>query len=89
MVLLEAMAHGLPTIGSDVPGVGDIVRDGLDGRIVPPRNDLALADAIDDFVLGKANWPAMCREARRRHQAEFSARRMAGEMADVYRSVVD
>lgn len=88
MVLLEAMAHGLPTIGSNVPGVGDVVRDNLDGRIVPPRNDLALADAIDDFLLGRSDWSAMRREARRRHQAEFSAQRMAREMADIYRTTV-
>ena len=88
MVLLEAMAHGLPTVGSNVPGVGDVLRAGLDGRIVPPRNDLALADAIDEFVLGRENWPAMCREAHRRHEADFSARRMAAEMVDVYRSLV-
>jgi glycosyltransferase involved in cell wall biosynthesis len=71
-----------------VPGVGDILRDGLDGRIVPPRNDLALADGICEFVLGRENWPAMCREAHRRHQAEFSAQRLAAEMVDVYRSLV-
>ncbi len=88
MVLLEAMAHGLPTIGSNVPGVGDVLRDQVDGRIVPPRNDLALADAIDEFLLGRANWPAMRREVVQRHQAEFSAQRMAREMAEIYRSVV-
>ena len=86
MVLLEAMAHGLPTIGSNVAGVGDVVRDKLDGLIVPPGDHLALADAIDDFVLGRCNWPAIRREVRRRHQAEFSVERMAREMAGVYRA---
>ena len=88
MVLLEAMAHGLPTIGSNVPGIGDVVRDKLDGRVVPPCDDLALADAIDDFVLGRSNWTAIRREVHRRHQAEFSVERMAHEMAEVYRTVV-
>ena len=88
MVLLEAMAHGLPTIGSDVPGIGDIVHDGADGRLVPPGDDRALADAVADFMGGRLDRQAMAQAARARHAAEFSATRMAEEMAQIYRRVV-
>ncbi len=46
MALLEAASHGLPIIATDVGEVRNIVRDGINGRLVPPQNSTALADAI-------------------------------------------
>jgi glycosyltransferase involved in cell wall biosynthesis len=44
----EAMAAGLPVITT--PNAGSIVRDGLDGHIVPIRNAAALCEAIEDLT---------------------------------------
>lgn len=49
MVLLEAMASGVPVIASDLPGVRTIAKQG--GVIVPPRDPRALADAIIEYHL--------------------------------------
>lgn len=87
MVLLEAMAHGLPTIGSDVPGVGDVLRPRVDGLLFPVGDDQALAGAVQEFVSGDVDWQSMSRTVQVRHEAEFSARRMAAEFADVYHRV--
>jgi phosphatidylinositol alpha-mannosyltransferase len=46
VVLLEAMAAGLPVVASDVPGYDEVVRDGVDGLLVSPRDPDALAAAI-------------------------------------------
>lgn len=46
LVLLEAMQHSLPIVATDVGGINDIVVDGVNGLIVPPRNSKALASAI-------------------------------------------
>jgi glycosyltransferase involved in cell wall biosynthesis len=45
---LEAMAHGLPVITT--PCCGEVVSDGVDGFIVPPRNAVALAEALHRYL---------------------------------------
>ncbi len=88
MVLLESMAHALPTIGSAVPGVADVVRPGSDGLLFPPGDAEALADAVESFVSRRVNWTSMSEAARLRHANEFSVRRMASEFASVYRELI-
>ena len=46
LVLIEAMAAGVPVIGTNVPGIRDVIEDGISGLLVPARNPRALANAI-------------------------------------------
>lgn len=46
LVLIEAMAAGVPAIGTNVPGIRDVIEDGVSGLLVPPRNPQSLAEAI-------------------------------------------
>ena len=49
MVLTEAFAAGTPVIASDIAGYRDVVRDGVDGVLVPPADAQALAEALRDL----------------------------------------
>lgn len=50
IVGLEAMAHGVPIVASDIGGVPEWLRDGHNGYRVPPRNAHAIADRIGRIV---------------------------------------
>ncbi len=46
LVLIEAMAAGVPVVATDVPGIRDVVQNEQTGLLVPPSNPTALASAI-------------------------------------------
>jgi phosphatidylinositol alpha-mannosyltransferase len=46
IVLLEAMAAGCPVVATDIEGFASVITDGDDGLLVPPRNPVAMANAL-------------------------------------------
>jgi glycosyltransferase involved in cell wall biosynthesis len=50
LVLIEAMAAGIAVIGTDVPGIRDVVRHEKTGLLVPPADPAALAKAIQRII---------------------------------------
>lgn len=49
--VLEAMAMGRPIITTDTPGCRETVIDGENGYLVPPQNPIALAEAMEKYIL--------------------------------------
>ena len=49
-VALEAHAEGVPVVGTDIPGLSEIVQDGINGRLVPVGNSRALAAALRELA---------------------------------------
>jgi glycosyltransferase involved in cell wall biosynthesis len=88
MVVLEAMAAGVPVIASNVEGVPEAIRDGEEGLLVEPGQSSPLADAIERLTSGKLNYPAMSLAAQYRHAEHFSAEIMASRIAEVYDAVL-
>ena len=90
LVLAEALTAGLPAVAVDAPGVGDSVRDGIDGLIVqsdpvstvPAR----MAEALVGLALCEGLRLSMARRVR--EDAErFDLRRRIVEVEELYRSV--
>jgi len=89
MVVLEAMAAGVPVIASHVEGVPEAIRHRIDGLLVEPGSVSQLAQAIAELADGgELDYAAMSRSAQQRHAAQFAAEIMARRVADVYDRVL-
>jgi glycosyltransferase involved in cell wall biosynthesis len=87
MVLLEAMAVGLPVVSFDCPtGPADIIREGVDGHVVPNGDRDALAAAMSDLMgdAGKRrSFGAAALEGASRYELGTIARRWEDLLAEV------
>ncbi len=88
LVLLEAMAAGLPVIGSRVCGIREVIRDGVSGRLVPPADPNALATAILDSLSNPERAAQWALRARQRVKRMFTVERMIRETIAIYRDLL-
>jgi len=76
LVIPEAMACGLPVISSPIGAIPELIRDGVNGYLVPPSSPELLAGAIERLVDDERMRVAMGAEglatARREHDVEAS-----------------
>jgi glycosyltransferase involved in cell wall biosynthesis len=84
IVLLEAAAAGLPRIGSNVGGIPESIKHGVDGLIVPVHDAAALAGAISAMMRDPTLAQRYGKAARVRLQAEFSVAGFLAKFAALY-----
>jgi starch synthase len=87
LVLLEAMACGLPVIATDRSGAGDCVSHGKDGLIIPARSVNELAEAIWWCFRHRQELPAMGKAARQKIEQRFTRAHYEERQIGVYRSL--
>jgi rhamnosyl/mannosyltransferase len=89
LVQVEAMAAGVPSVCTELgTGTSYVNRDGITGRVVPPRDPSALAGAINDLLADPARRAAMSTAARARVAAEFDLDVMVGRVLELYGCVM-
>lgn len=86
--LLEAAAMGKPLVATDVPGCRNVVQDGVNGVLVPPRDPAALADAIESLVHDPAKRQLMGGNGRKIVEDRFDERFVADITLGKYRELL-
>ncbi len=88
MVLLEAMAAGVPIVASAVAGVTDVLRDGDNACLVEPNDAPALASAIERLLHDPDEVERTRVRAYQQQVDRYSDISMAAGVSDVYRQVL-
>ena len=88
MVVLEAMASGVPVVATRIEGIPEAIRDGREGLIAEPGDPQDLAAVLSRVIDGQVDWQSLRRGALKRQASEFSDISMAAGVAEVYRRVL-
>jgi glycosyltransferase involved in cell wall biosynthesis len=88
MVLLEAMAAGVPIVASRVSGITDVVHDRENALLFSPGDAAALADAVNELIGNPALQERLRRTAFCRQREGYSDSSMAVSVAKIYQEVL-
>ena len=88
MVVLEAMAAGLPVVATRCEGTAEAILHRETGLLVEPGSVSQLTDALEELAAGQIEYEATSIAARERHADRFSAEAMARQVAAVYDDVL-
>ena len=90
IVLIEAMACGLPVLATEYPGVRAVVDDGVNGAVVPPGDAGAVAAALDRLAAaGAEERERLGQNGRAKAEREWSWARLLDRMDETYRGAIE
>lgn len=87
LVLLEAMACGIPVVATDAGGPRDFISSGKNGILVPPADSWELAAAVSRLLLSPDTRKKLSVSARRKVKKEFNIHGTVFRIEEVYRAV--
>ena len=73
VVLMEAMASGVPVVATQIAGIPELVEDGISGYLVPPGDQKLLADRINDLLSNSELRQQMGQSGREKVKEEFNS----------------
>lgn len=88
MPLVEAMASGLPVIGSDVGGIPEVIGNGESGVLVPPGDVRRLETALEQLVTDAERRRALGVAGRARAESVYSWDRVTESLEQVYENAL-
>jgi colanic acid/amylovoran biosynthesis glycosyltransferase len=84
VVLMEALAQGLPVLSTEHSGIPEIVQNGESGFLVPERDVGALARKLRLLLDSPARWPVMGAAGRASMERTFDINRLNDELLEIY-----
>ena len=87
--VMEAMAAGLPVIATDAGGTGEIIINGEDGYLVPPRDPEEMARAMKKIIVSPDAASNMAQKGKQKIYNYYSFDRMIEDYRNLYREMLD
>ncbi len=88
-VLIETLFAGVPAIATDVGGTPEVIEQGETGLLVPPDDPATLARSASLLARDPDRRRRMAEAGRRQARARFTAARMARDVIEGYRSILN
>ena len=86
-VIIEAMAMGVPVIATDIAGTGELIQDGINGKLVPAGDSQALADGIIEMIENTALMNQFAETGKLSSQS-FSIETIAKEYINLFENLL-
>jgi glycosyltransferase involved in cell wall biosynthesis len=87
--VIEALAAARPAVATRVGGVPDVIRDGVDGYLVPVGDAATLGARLAELASDPAKREAMGREGRSRVVERYAVSRLVDDVDRLYRELLD
>jgi len=86
--LLEAASAALPIVTTDTPGCREVVDDGVNGYLVPPRNASLIAESLKKLIENPELRSEFGKEGRKKVLKEFTVDKVVEETMNIYSSLL-
>jgi colanic acid/amylovoran biosynthesis glycosyltransferase len=82
--LKEAMASGVPVIGTSIGGIPELIEHAVNGFLVPERDADRIAECIKTIIEDRDNMPGIVTRAREAIESQFDLRRLNEDLEQAY-----
>jgi len=89
VVLMEALAQGLPVLSTQHAGIPELVQDGKSGFLVPERDVNALTERLEFLVQHQGLWPEMGRAGRDYVERHHDINKLNDQLVQLYQRLLD
>jgi len=86
--IIEAMSMGVPVIGTSIGGIPELIKNQVNGLLVPPGNSYELAVAIERLVADKDLRRKMVKQGKKMYEQKFTAVKMVKQIELLYDGLV-
>ncbi len=86
-VVIEAMACGVPVVATNAGGVPEIIEDGVNGILVPPKDSAEIADAVQRLIDDRGKRESLCEAGRITVRERFTQEVHAKNILNLYKEL--
>ena len=82
-VILEALAMSIPIVATRVGGVPDVIKDGVNGRLIEPSSPESIAEAMEQFLTEREVFKRLAEGGRKMVEDRFNFRRRTDSLMSI------